>query len=319
LTGEAAVVVETAEKPLKGRGARSLPFGGGGALLLGVFFICFGMVFVLGFGAAGWYSSLAFKENPQLWIGVCGLIFIIGLGVGLARSGILGWRRAARAKALKAHHPDQPWFADSPWDPRGTDEQPAFGGGSLLVVAFVFLIMAPFNIMWRYALDPTREVGERLLVAGMLFIPNFFIYLVIKGVWMVVKERRRFGRAHLAFDPFPFFLGETLAARVTAKVFAGQEGVVATLRCIDERMISRRSSAGRRTHFVLPYQVYEARQPFPGRFGGEDVPVTFALPAQPPTELRRQPARYWELEIRGGKKDDTVVFTVPVYARPGSA
>jgi hypothetical protein len=277
--------------------------------------IAFGLVFVLGWWAAGW--SFFAKGREQLWIGAGAVTFIIGLGVGLARSGILGWRRAARAKVLKARHPDQPWFADSPWDPRGTDDQTAFGAVSLLVVAFVFLIMAPFNIMWRYALDPTREVGERFLVAGMLFIPNFFIYLVIKGVWMVVKERRRFGRAHLAFDPFPFFLGETLAARVTAKVFAGQEDVVAILRCIDERTVSRRSKGGRRVS-ILPYQVYEARQSFPGRFGGEDVPLTFALPAQPATELLRQPPRYWELEIRGRKKDDTVVFTVPVYARGGT-
>jgi hypothetical protein len=318
LTGGTTLIVDTTEKPLQGRGARSLPFGGGGAVLLGVFLIGFGLVFVLGFGAAGRSSRLFSNDREQLWIGAGGLVFVIGLGIGLTRWGLLAGRRLARARDQAARHPDQPWFADSPWDPRGAYEQPAFGASGLFLVAFVFLIMAPFNVMWRYALDPTREIGERLLVGGMLFIPNFFIYLVIKGVVMVARERRRNGRAYLAFDPFPFFLGETLAARVTAKVFAGQEDVVATLRCIDERMASHRSTRGGRSHFVLPHQVYEARQPFPGRFAGEDVPVTFALPAQPPTALVRQPPRYWELEIRGRKKDDTVVFTVPVYARPGS-
>ena len=189
--------------------------------------------------------------------------------------------------------------------------------GAVFVVAFVFLIMAPFNVLWRYAFDRTYPVGSGSWSGGMLLIPNVFIYLLLKALFQVLRDRWRFGRAYLAFDPFPFFLGETLAARVTAKIFAGQEGVVAVLRCIDERMASQRSRGGR-SDYVLPYQVYEARQPFPGRFAGEDVPLTFALPAQPPTELVRQPPRFWELEIRGRKKDDTVVFTVPVYARPGA-
>ncbi|HEV7501621.1 MAG TPA: hypothetical protein VGQ33_16515, partial [Vicinamibacteria bacterium] len=114
----------------------------------------------------------------------------------------------------------------------------------------------------------------------------------------------------------PFFLGETLAARVTAKMFAGQEGVVAVLRCLDERVMTQSSGRGREASVVV-YQIYEARQPFPGVFAGEDVPLTFALPTQPPTELVRKPPRYWELDIRGRKADDAVVFTVPVYARPG--
>ena len=318
MTEGTGLSVDTMEKPAEGRGARSLPFGGGCAVLLGLFFIGFGLVFVLGFAAAGRDSRLWSNDGGQLWIGAGGLIFIIGLGIGLARSGIVDGRRAARAKKLAALHPDQPWFADYPWDPRGTYEPPLWGAGSILIVAFVFLVMAPFNVLWRYAFDRTYPIEERSMVGAMLFIPNFFVYLILKAAFIALRDRRRFGRAYLAFDPFPFFLGETLAARVTAKVFAGQEDVVAILRCIDERMISRRSR-GSRTSSVLPYQVYEARQPFPGRFGGEDVPLTFALPAQPPTDLRRRPPRYWELEIRGRKKDDTVVFDVPVYARPGGS
>ena len=43
---------------------------------------------------------------------------------------------------------------------------------------------------------------------------------------MVVRERRRCGARTWPSTRFPFFLGETLAARVTAKVFTGREGVV---------------------------------------------------------------------------------------------
>mgnify|MGYP003693579815 CR=1 FL=1 len=49
------------------------------------------------------------------------------------------------------------------------------------------------------------------------------------------------------------------------------------------------SRGGRRSVFVRPYQLYLARQAFPGRFAGEDVPLRIDLPAQPPTELLRQP------------------------------
>ena len=304
------------EKPLPDRAARSLPFGGGCAVALGAFLVAFGLMFVLAFGAVVLTGGFPSSARPQLWSGGGAFLFVIGLGVGLALHGVGDWRRAARAKDLAARHPDQPWFADSPWDPRGVHEPAAFGLGGFFVAAFILLIIAPFNVAWPYAFDTSNPPGERLMIGGMLLIPNFFIYLLIKGVFLTVRDRRRHGRAYLAFDPFPFFLGETLAARVTAKALAGQEDVVATLRCVDERMVTRRYR-GRHMDSVQPYQVYEARQTLPGPFGGEDVPLTFALPAQPPTELLRQPPRYWELEIRGSRKDDTVVFTVPVYARPG--
>jgi hypothetical protein len=310
--------IDTTEKPLPNRTARSLPFGGGCSLLVGLTFVALGGLFALGLWAAGGLSSrFATVDRDQFWMLPCVILFVIGVGVGLARSGVLAWRRDARAKALRARHPDQPWFADSPWDPKGAFEQSSVNAGMVFVVAFVFLVMAPWNFLWGRVFGTGEPIEERLLLGGMLLIPNFFIYLVLKGLFSVVRDRRRFGRAYLAFDPFPFFLGETLAVRVTAKVFGGQEGVVAVLRCLDERVVSRRYRGGKRES-VLPYQVYEALQPFPGPFAGEDVPVLFALPAQPPTELLRHPPRYWELEIRGRKKDDTVVFTVPVYSRPGA-
>jgi hypothetical protein len=309
--------IDTTEKPLQNRAARSLPFSAGCSVLVGLMLVALGGLFVLGFWAAGAMSGrFATVDRDQFWMFPCVVLFVIGVGVGLARSGLLDWRRAARAKALHARHPDQPWFADSAWDPHGDFEQSAVSAGMVFGVAFVFLVMAPWNLLWGRVFGTDNPLDERLLLGGMLLIPNFFIYLVLKGVFSAVRDRRRFGRAYIAYDPFPFFLGETLAGRVTARIFAGQEGVVAVLRCIDERIVSRRYRGGKK-HSVLPYQVYEARQPFSGSFAGEDVPVIFALPAHPPTELLRQPPRYWELEIRGREKDDTVVFTVPVYSRPG--
>jgi hypothetical protein len=310
---ETAPSIDATEKPLPDRSPRSLPSGGGCSVVLGVLCVAVGGIFVRGLWTGGMSNPFAAASPEQFWILHGTVLFVMALGAGLARSGLLAWRGKARAKALKAR-PDQPWLAESTWDPQGAVEQPNGSAAGFFVAAFVFLVLAPFNVLARHAFDTSNPIEVRLLVAAMLFIPNFFIYLVLKGLFSAVRDRRRCGRPYLAFDPFPFFLGETLAARLTAKVFAGQDGVVAVLRCIDERMTRSRSGT---TDSVQAYQVYEARQPFPGRFGGEDVLLTFALPTEPPTELLRQPPRYWELEVRGRNKGVTVVFTVPVYSRPG--
>lgn len=313
----AADLVDTARTLLPGRGARSLPFGSGFAIVLGALITCGGLVFALGVGLVVLFAPDGLPRD-QRWLIPPALVFMILIGLGLIRSGLAARRRAARGEELAARHPDQPWFADGTWDPLGIFAEPAWGGPiGVFITLFVLLIFAPFNVLWLYVFDPHQDDMMRVF-ALMVLIPDFFIYLVIRGLTSVVKDRVRFGRPRLQFDLFPFFLGETLAARVTAKAFAGQEGVVATLRCIEEQTMVGGSGRSR-TVSVDAYQLYLARQAFPGTFSGEDVPVTIALPLQPATALLREPPRYWELEIRGGKKDDTVVFTVPVYARPGSA
>ena len=81
-------------------------------------------------------------------------------------------------------------------------------------------------------------------------------------------------------------------------------------------MVRVRRTAGGSSDTVQGFQLYEARQTFDGRFGGEDVPLTVALPeGAPTTHLLEQPPRYWELEVKGSGPD-TICFTVPVYSRP---
>jgi hypothetical protein len=235
------------------------------------------------------------------------------VGAGLVRVGIRDLQRKARAKRLAALHPDQPWFADWAWDPQGALSESEWNGTTQFVTLFVLLIAAPFNVLWFYMFDPHVEPTMRLLCL-MVLIPDFFMFVVGKGLVALALERIRYGRPRLAFDVFPFPLGGFLRARVTVRKFAGQWGVSTTLRCIDERMVSQRNSRGGSTDSVQPYQVVAVRWIFPGAFSGQDVPLEIPLPPQPSTELLRQPPLYWELEILGNEPGDTVRFIVPVYA-----
>ncbi len=300
-----------AETLLEGRAARSLPFGGGCAVLLGGVFAALAVVFILAFGLA---FLVAGRELPReaLFMGPPGILFVLIVGVGLIWTGRRDWRRAARAEEQAALHPGEPWYADWAWDPAGADAESP-GGMSLFVMLFILLVIAPFNFLWLVVFDPKQELAMRLF-ALMVLIADLFLYMLLKAIVDAVRDRIRFGRPRLHFETFPFSSGRALRARVTAKVFAGQEGVLASLRCIDERMASVPDASRTSTDTVQVFQVYEAHRLLESPFRGENVPVSFVLPEDAPsTELLRKPPRYWELEIKGAG-DDAITFLVPVYA-----
>jgi hypothetical protein len=80
------------------------------------------------------------------------------IGIGLVRTGRADLARTSRGKELAARHPDQPWFADRPWDPEGTFAESAWGGGAgVFILLFILLVMAPFNVLWLAVLDPKQD------------------------------------------------------------------------------------------------------------------------------------------------------------------
>jgi hypothetical protein len=308
--------IDAVEKRLKDRGARSLPFGGGCAIALGAVFLGLGLMFAVAVGVLLVAVPEASREDLRnlRWLGPPTVLFVCVVGAGLLIAGVRGQRRQERGARMAALHPDQPWLADGAWDPNGALAESEWDGRTLLVVLMVLLVAAPFNVLWLYVFDAHAERTRRLF-ALMVLIPDFFMYLVGRGLVVMLRDHLRYGRARLHFDAFPFFLGGELGGRLTAKIFAGQEGVTATLRCIDERMVATRQSGGS-VDSVEPFQLYEARQTFPGRFGGRAVPFALPLPERPSTHLLRQPPCYWELEVKGEGAGDAVRFLVPVYAPP---
>jgi hypothetical protein len=305
------------EKAPEGHAARSLPFGGGCAVLLGGVFAALAGLFAAAIAAVLVLGGEIPRDQRILVPPVILFVFIIGLG--LMWTGRRDWQRARRGKEQAALHPGEAWHSDWAWDPAGVDADSEWGGGTgLLVMLFILLVMAPFNVLWLYAFDDKQETAVRLF-SLMVLIPDFFMFLLLRGIGTIVRNRLRFGRPRLLFEGFPFFLGRSFRARLSAKAFEGKEGVSATLRCIDERIMTTRttmrgSALRQRSTSVRPYQLYEARRTFEGPFLGEEMALTFALPEDAPTtHLLRQPPRYWELEVRRGS--DSFTFLVPVYAR----
>src|SRR6187455_499234 len=99
-------------------------------------------------------------------LAVLGISFI---GCGMALGIVLG--------AIGAAGPLSPAQADQLW-------MMSFGLLFVIVIgaAFVLLILAPSNILWRHVFDPSEEANVRVLFALMLPVPNFFVYRLIEAV-----------------------------------------------------------------------------------------------------------------------------------------
>jgi hypothetical protein len=98
------------------------------------------------------------------------------------------------------------------------------------------LLLAPFNYFTFYDPRPDTPTWARALVGF------FDVVLVLVGVVLTVVQHAKYGRARLAFQSFPFFLGETLSARlVTSRPIGDFKRITFTLRCIEERTETRRS------------------------------------------------------------------------------
>ncbi|HET6897610.1 MAG TPA: hypothetical protein VFK70_04655, partial [Vicinamibacteria bacterium] len=149
--------MDTSEVRLENHGALAVPFGGTGAIALGALLAGFGLLFAF---AVTLVALLAPHGLPreQSWLIPPALLFMVLIGLGLVRTGRADLARNARGREMAARHPDQPWFADWPWDPEGTFAESAGGGGAgIFVVLFVLLIMAPFNVLWLTVLDPKQD------------------------------------------------------------------------------------------------------------------------------------------------------------------
>ena len=150
----------------------------------------------------------------------------------------------------------------------------------------------------------------------------FDLILVLwwSGIVMTLVQQAKYGRARLAFRSFPFFLGDTLAARLgTSRAIGEYKKLTFTLRCIEERTETTRSGNKTTIRTVCDQLWADERSLEGGALReGNEVPVSFDLPVgEYGTRLAEAPARYWELAVSADTPglDFAATFLVPVYAR----
>ena len=181
-------------------------------------------------------------------------------------------------------------------------------------MAFMAALLAPFNYFAFYEPPADMPTWAKLLVGFF----DLILVLVVVGIVTTLVQQAKYGRARLAFRSFPFFLGDTLSARLGSSRPIGQfKKLTLTLRCIEERTETSHS-AGKTTIRTVCDHLWSDEVTLEGGAvrEGNEVPVSFDLPSGDyGTRLAEAPARYWELAVVADTPglDFTAKFLVPVY------
>jgi hypothetical protein len=294
-----------------------------GSVWAGPFFIVFGLPFMAAGAAIGLLAlgviPAAAGEGPPLPSGLawCLALLFFGAGVFLCSIGVRALIAWSRLKARRERHPHEPWRVDYPWDPTGTSHNPGSSlPGQLGAAAFMTLLLAPFNYFAFYVPPTDMPLWAR----GLVGFFDVVLVLVVVGMVMTLVQQAKYGRARLAFQSFPFFLGDTLTARLgTSRAIGEFKKLTFTLRCIEERTETRRS--GSRTSIQTVCDQLWAEEVALGASAvreGNEITVRFELPeGDYGTRLSESPARYWELAVTADTPglDFSAKFLVPVYSR----
>jgi hypothetical protein len=285
------------------------------------FFVAFGLPFMAAGTALGLLARgvIPWGRGGQMpdWLVTCLAALFFGSGVFLATKGVGALIGRARMKARRERYPGQPWRVDYPWDPAGASHNPGSSlPGQLAVTIFMTLLLAPFNYFAFY--QPERAMPFWASAVVVLF--DVVLVFVVVGMVLTVVQQAKYGRARLAFQSFPFFLGDTLTARLgTSRAIGEFKKLTFTLRCIQELTVT--SHRGTRTSIqTVCDQLWkeEVTQEGGALREGNEVTIRFDLPeGDYGTHLAEPPARYWELAVVADTPglDFSAKFLVPVYAR----
>jgi len=310
----ADVTVDPAEKRLPDHPERSAPLPPWVGVAFGVA--------LTGFAALSEAALLAVVLlGPATGLGPIMLVVppvVMILGIAL---GVQGWRairRNADWRARAALRPGEPWHADWTWDSAGIAAETESGGSGFLVVVLmlgglcVFFTAAYLGFLRDpvgFGIKGNRAVVTIFMGLMVGFWDLMFLRMTVAAIQQR-RQRRRRPPAYLHFDTFPYTPGWPFRGQVRADGLAGGDGIVVTLRFLEERLV--RSGAVRKSASVAVFQPYEARQVLQGQ---DTLSLELPLPAGDfTTRLSEWPKRYWELGIDAGTAGSKR-FLVPVYAR----
>ena len=257
------------------------------------------------------------KNAPDWLIGLIGGFFF-SAGAFLIIHGMRGAARRAVYLRESAEHPGEPWLVDYHWHREGI----AFSAFNTMLGRFVAALG------WNAFLIPFFWVGLNVPGMGRVFLVFASLFaligLVFWGRWLqMLGELFRYGNTFFVYDEFPYFLGQTLHARLRAPHhISSLDELTFTLRCVQEKYVTTGTGQNRTTRVVC-FELYQealtlSRDQFTGLAGG-DIPVEFKVPAnQPSTLLAPAPPTYWEIQAQGKAHrgaDFEAYFLVPVYNR----
>jgi len=313
--------VDTRGTVMDGRSKRSLPMPAGVAMVVGAFFVAFGLLFpttalAILSDAPSAAADLKARAPYALLIICGGALCAVAAGIGFAAHGARNLLRKSRARKLAALHPTERWYSDWAWDPTGSVQEPAQGGTAFIALLLLAVLCAIFT--WVSVtvarMDDPPPLAARIFLYAIVGFWDVMLCRMLYEMVSTPLRRLRTGAARLQFETFPFVLGAAVQARVTANALAGRRQVYATLRCLEERVVTRVSTRGRRYDSVKVFALHSERQCIDARFErGQAVPLVFALPEGDfATRLTTEPPRYWELELESPKAD-SIRFLLPVY------
>jgi hypothetical protein len=277
-------------------------------------FLAFGLPFVAIGAALAWAVTFRMDlihqgDPPMPKIGLYGIAAVFG-GAGLLVWGpntwglLNGWRRARRIRA----HAQEPWLVDGAWNPGGARDRPVVDAiGSLMFFAYLALFLAPFHLwMWMDTWWPGVAIValfDLILLAGL-------------GYWAYTVGRSlRYGASWVAYDRFPFFLGQTLRVRLGCRGRLDRfDKLTVTVRFV--KVQKAPGSEDKKDKICKQYWAEHFTFDRAVLMGATELPISLTLPTGDyATQLSADPPRYWEIEARGEAPgiDFAAQHLLPVY------
>ena len=257
------------------------------------------------------------KHAPNWLIGLIGSFFSLA-GAFLIIHGLRGAARKAASQREAAEHPGEHWLSDHHWHRAGI----GFSAFKAVVQRFIAALI------WNAFLLPFFWVGLNVRGMGRIFLVFASLFALIGLIFwgrclQMLGELFRYGNSFLNYDDSPYFLGQSLRARLRIPHHVSAlDNLMLTLRCVQEKYVTTGTGNNRNTQVVC-YELYKdtatfSRDQLTGLAGG-DIPIDFPLPEnQHSTSLADAPPIYWEIQAQGIARgaDYDAYFLVPVYKRP---
>lgn len=205
------------------------------------------------------------------------------------------------------------YHADYPWSTEGISEDMESPIKKTLLGA---VVLTGFLVPIHFLLVGIIVSGTGIERILLIVVFGLFDLILLAHIQVLINfgwQRLNFGKTRVQFHRFPFFVGQTLAVTLEGGNQLASQTVVATLRCIEEKI--RYSSRYDEEGQIVCYEVYAVEREF-NTDGTGQGDLSFSLPpAVPGTRLKDDLPIYWELVVKSSSRWPQYkrVFLMPVY------